>query len=115
MDKLYYTKPLAQTMTTSNTLTTMFTATLKTQLRTLFVCNQDTVTRQVRFAIVPKWEADNPKHYIYYNLQIRAWDTFLSDLDLGIEIGDQVRVYADTNLLSVNVYGSEFNYNWQTL
>ena len=54
MDKLYYTKPLAQTMTTSNTLTTMFTATLKTQLRTLFVCNQDTVTRQVRFAIVPK-------------------------------------------------------------
>lgn len=48
-----------------------------------------------------------PKDYFYYNLPILANDTFANDMQLTLNAGDVIRVYASTANLTFTLLGAK--------
>jgi hypothetical protein len=98
---------LAQSKPTATVLTTIFTATTRTYLNRLFVANISNSVSSFRVAVRPLGVAIADTHYIYYDIPIAGRDTFLVDLDLGLEDTDEISVYSDSNSLVFNIFGIE--------
>ena len=47
------------------------------------------------------------KDYIYYDLTIPAYDTFIATIGISLATTDKVRVYASTANVSFNLFGQE--------
>jgi len=106
---MQYTSCLAQDVTQNGVLKTIYTvpASKKSHISRVFFCNTDVAQKLISVSIARKWAADSISQYIYYNLAIPSNDTFLSSVDIWLEAWDEIRVNANTSLISVNVFGKD--------
>lgn len=73
---------------------------------TVFICNRDSVDTTFRLAIAPAGAANDNKHYLYYDVPLRANDT-LELQDFPLQSGDVLRAYAAGASVSINVTPTE--------
>jgi hypothetical protein len=74
------------------------------QLKSLIVCNRAASAATFRMRLAKANEAVATKQYIYYDLPIVPSDSFTLALDIGIEPGDKLVVYASNANLSFNLF-----------
>lgn len=100
------TKVLGQANPSATTLTDLYTVPAgKKVTAALFLCNRSTVTTY-RVAIAPAGAADDPKHYIAYDVTIGD-NQPASFGPLALAPSDVVRVYATLATLSFTLTGIE--------
>lgn len=92
---------------TTDTLLYAVPALTETITSSLIVCNRNNATVTFRIAVVQGGGIITSKDYIYYNLKIAAFDTFIATVGLTLSAGDEVYAYADLNKLAISLYGSE--------
>lgn len=51
--------------------------------------------------------ATTPKDYVYNNVTIVQYDTYIANIGITLEAGDVIRVYTPVNFLSFNIFGTE--------
>lgn len=104
-------KILGQVAPTATVLTTVYPVPASTQaiISTLLVCNRGATEAVFRISFAPGGEADDPKHYGYYNILIPAAETFAATIGITLNETDEVRCYASTSNLSVQVFGIEIS------
>jgi hypothetical protein len=73
-------------------------------------CNRGASAATFRVSISVGGGATANKDYIYYDLTIAAYDSFLLDSLLGLNLSatDVVRVYASSADMSFNLSGEEY-------
>ena len=76
-------------------------------LQSLVVCNRAAASATFRMTIQPTNEALDNKHYLFYDLPIVPNDSFTSSLDIGVQPGDVIKVYASTANLTFTVFGDD--------
>lgn len=105
-------KMLGQAAPSATTETTLYTVPAGKTARAglLMACNRGAASATFRVSISVGGGATANKDYIYYDLTIAAYDSFLLDSLLGLNLSatDVVRVYASTGDLSFNLNGEEF-------
>lgn len=102
-------KVLGQVVPSATTLTTLYTvpSSTSTAISSLVICNQNNSQITFRISIAVAGAADNAKQYLYYNLPLLAYDTFVATIGQSLSAADVVRVYSDTANVSFNVTGVE--------
>lgn len=73
---------------------------------TVFICNRGDADTTFRLALAPNGDADDPKHYLYYDCPLLAHDT-LELQDFPLQSGDVLRAYAGSANVSINVTPTE--------
>lgn len=105
-------KMLGQVAPNATTETTLYTVPAGKTARAglLMACNRGAAAATFRVSISVGGGATANKDYIYYDLTIAAYDSFLLDSLLGLNLSatDVVRVYASTADMSFNLSGEEF-------
>ena len=101
-------KILGQVAPAAASLTGLYTVPAATEavVSAIVVCNRGTNGAAFRVAVAPAGEADNPKHYNYFDCPIAPGETF-GCLPVTLSATDVIRVQADTANLSFTAYGSE--------
>ena len=99
---------IAQSAPAATTATTILDGSQQQtiHLRSLVVCNRDATSATFRIWLKLRNEADANKQYLYYAIPIVPNDTFSLALDIGVQPGDVLKVYASTANLSFNLFGS---------
>lgn len=102
-------KVLGQVNPAATTLTTLYTVPSATQAvgSTISICNQGSLTTNVRVAVRPAGATIDPKHYIVYDAAVSATDSLFLTIGISLATTDVVSVYAGTANVSFNLYGSE--------
>ena len=102
-------KVLAQLVPSATTLTTLYTvpASTSTVVSSLIICNQNATQVLFRISIAVAGAADNAKQYIYYDLPLLAYDTFVATIGISLATTDLIRVYSDTANVSFTATGVE--------
>lgn len=102
-------KVLGQSAPSATTDTTLYTVPAATQavVSTIVVANRSTSAVTYRIAVRPAGASISNLHYLAYDVSVLGGDS--TTLTLGITLGatDVITVYASTNTLSFNVFGSE--------
>ncbi len=75
----------------------------------IVICNRSSTAATYRIAIAPNGEADNPKHYLYWDKNLNGNDSKQDQVEISLTEGDEVRVYASSANLSFNLFGREIN------
>lgn len=75
----------------------------------LIVCNRGSVQGSFRVSIAVGGGVTGNKDYLYYDLLIGSYDTFIATIGVTLAAGDKVRVYASTGNMSFSLYGSEIS------
>lgn len=96
-------KPAATTLTDAYTVPGATTATVSS----ISVCNQASTSTSFRISVAVAGAGDTSKQYLYYNVPIAGYDTFVATLGITLGAADVVRVYATDANLSFNVFGVE--------
>lgn len=101
-------KILGQVAPAAATLSPLYTVPAATEavVSTIVVCNRGSSGANFRVASAPLGEADNPKHYNYFDCPIAPGETF-GCLPMTLSATDVIRVQADTANVSFIAYGSE--------
>ena len=104
-------KVLAQAIPSATTATTLYTcATANGAVAsTLTICNQGTLATNVRVAVRPAGAALAAEQYIMYDVFVNSTDTLFLTIGLSLANTDVVTVYAGTNTVSFNLFGSEIS------
>lgn len=92
--------------TTATDLYTVPSAT-NTIASTLQVCNQAASGATFRVSVREAGAATNAKQYLAYDTTVPANDAISLTLGITLSATDVVTVYASTNTLSFNLFGSE--------
>lgn len=71
------------------------------------VTNRGAAVATFRVAVVQGGGVTGPRHYLYYDLMLAANDTFIATIGVTMETADVVRIYASTNTLTFQLFGSE--------
>jgi len=102
-------KILGQSLLTGSILTDVYTVPSATQtiVSTFLVCNRASTSTSFRIAVAPSGAADNPAHYIYYDVQIEGNDTFAATIGVALTATDKIRAYSPGNSGSISVFGVE--------
>jgi len=103
-------KVLGQSAPAAITLTTLYTAPALTSavVSTLVVCNLSvTAARTFRVAVRPAGASITQAHYLYYDVEIPARDTFVTTIGITLATTDVVSVYASSTELTFSLFGSE--------
>jgi hypothetical protein len=102
-------KVLGQSIPAATTNTTLYTVPAATSAvcSTLSICNQGTVTTNVRVAIRPAGATLATNQYIIFDNQVNLNDTLFFTIGLSLATTDVVTVYAGTANVSFNLFGSE--------
>lgn len=102
-------KVLGQVVPSAASLTTLYTVPASTVavVSTIFVSNNSSVGTSFRIAVRPAGAAIDPKHYIYYDVDIAGNDTFATTSGITLATTDVVSVYATLATLSFNIFGQE--------
>lgn len=103
------TKVLAQSTPAVTTLTDIYTvpSSTKTTVTTFTVANRGATATTFRLSVAVAGAADHVKQYIYYDIQIAAYDSFASTIGMTLATTDVVRVYTPSSDLSFNLFGIE--------
>lgn len=102
-------KVLGQVAPAATTLTSLYTvgAGAAAITSTLTICNIGASATTFRIAIRPIGAALASQHYIMYDAAIATNDTMFLTLGLTLAAGDVVSVYAGTEFVVFNLFGSE--------
>lgn len=73
----------------------------------IVVCNRGAAATTFRISVSSGGGATASKDYIYYDLPIEAYDTFVLTGGLSLAASDVVRGYAGTANLSIGIFGNE--------
>jgi hypothetical protein len=76
-------------------------------ISSLSVCNRDFIGTWFRISVSPNGVATDDKHYIYYDLPIPGFETFIATVGITLDAADVVRVYAKIGSLSFSLFGTE--------
>lgn len=101
-------KVLGQTVSTANTLTTLYTVPANTQVVTssITICNLGSSTN-VRLAVRPANASITNSHYVIFDNVVNAQDTMFLTVGMTANATDVFSVYAGTANVTFNIYGTE--------
>ena len=71
------------------------------------ITNRGSTIATFRVAVVQGGGVTGPRHYLYYDLPLAGYDTFIATIGVTMETTDVVRVYASTGDLTFQLFGSE--------
>lgn len=102
-------KVLGQTVPSAASLTTLYTVPSSTSavVSSIVVSNNSATATSFRIAIRPAGASIDPKHYIYYDVEISGNDTFIATIGVSLATTDVVSVYATLATLAFNAFGVE--------
>ena len=102
-------KVLGQSNPSAITLTTLYTVPALTDAvaSTIIICNRSATATSFRVAIRPAGASISNEHYIYYDVAIGGYDTFIATVGITLATTDVVSVYANDATLSFNLFGQE--------
>ena len=102
-------KVLGQVAPAATTDTTLYTvpASTSTVASSLVVANRGVVGGFFRVAVRPAGAALAPQHYLYYDVEIPANDTFIATIGLTLAAADVVTVRSTVATVSFNLFGEE--------
>lgn len=104
-------KVLGQSAPSATTLTDIYTVPALSQavISTITICNRDAAVSTFRVSVAPAGAADDNAHYLYYDLEISANNTFASTIGMTLNTTDVVRVYSSSANLSFSLFGTEIS------
>jgi len=102
-------KVLGQSAPSATTDTDVYTvpSATSTVVSTITVCNRSASAVTYRIAVRPAGAAIANQHYIAYEIALAANDTTALTLGVSLATTDVVTVYASTDNLTFNIFGSE--------
>jgi len=102
-------KILGQSNPVANTMTSLYVVPANTSVvaSTLNICNLANTPGNFRLAVQPANALLATKHYIAYDTVIPALDTISLTIGMSLATTDVVSVYAQSNVMSFNLFGSE--------
>lgn len=100
-------KVLGQVNPLGSTLTDAYTAPAAAAVSSVVVCNQATYTIKFRISVAVAGAADDPKQYLYYDVEVDANDTFVAVIGVTLATTGVIRVYANSGQVSFNIFGVE--------
>ena len=102
-------KILGQSAPSATTETDLYTvpSSTSTVASSLIICNRGASTATIRISVSVAGASTSNKDYIYYDLTIPAYDTFIATIGISLATTDKVRVYASTANVSFNLFGEE--------
>lgn len=102
-------KVLGQSNPAARTLTDLYTVpgAASVVVSSIVICNQSTADAKARVSVAVAGAADEPKQYLYYDLDVPGNETFIATIGITLAATDVVRVYSDTDYLSFNLFGLE--------
>jgi len=71
------------------------------------ITNRGSTVATFRVAVVQGGGVTGPRHYLYYDLPIAGYDTFIATIGVTMETTDVVRAYASSANLTFQLFGSE--------
>jgi hypothetical protein len=100
---------LGQVAPSATTLTTLYTGPASTQTvcSSLVVCNRGAAAGTFRVAIRVGGAGISNEDYLYYDLTLAAYDTFVATIGITLAATDVVSVYASSGDFSFNLFGSK--------
>jgi hypothetical protein len=102
-------KILGQSNPLAATLTTLYMVGAATSAvgSSITICNRSATATSFRVALRPAGAAISNEHYIYYDVSIGGYDTFIATIGITLATTDVVSVYATLATLSFNLFGQE--------
>jgi hypothetical protein len=102
-------KIIGQSNPSAATLTDAYTVPASTSaiLSTITVANRSATATAFRITVAPAGAADDPKHYLAYDIPIAGNDSNTLTLGITLATTDKVRVYATLATLAFNLFGLE--------
>lgn len=102
-------KVLGQTQPVAATLTALYTVPAVTQTigSSLVICNTGGADTTVRVSVAVAAAADALSQYQYYDLPVRAKDTFTATVGLTLGAADVVRCWSGNGLVAFSLFGEE--------
>ncbi len=102
-------KILGQQSPSASVETDLYTVPAATQavVSSLVICNRSGSSTTFRVSVSAGGGATVNKDYLYFDIAIPAYETFIATVGLSLGTGDKVRVLAASADLSFNLFGSE--------
>jgi hypothetical protein len=102
-------KVLGQAALAATTLTDVYTVPVGKQavVSTIVVANRSVSATTFNVSVAVAGAADNPKQYLYYNIDTPGKETFCTTIGVTLNAGDVVRAYSPSANLSVSLFGVE--------
>jgi hypothetical protein len=102
-------KPLAQNAPGAGVLWDLYTvpASRTAVVSSLVVCNTSANPTTWRCALAIGGAADALQQYLYYEMDIPAYDTFIATIGITLSAGDIIRVRSVSGTVSFNLSGVE--------
>jgi hypothetical protein len=82
-------------------------AATQTVASSVTITNRGSTVATFRVAVVQGGGVTGPRHYLYYELPLAGYDTFIATIGVTMETSDVVRVYASSANLTFQLFGSE--------
>jgi len=100
-------KVLGQLDIPATTLSTLYTVPAATSatVSSLVIANRTSSSKTFRASVAVAGAADDPKQYLFYDVQLGKNESFSATLGLTLGAADVVRVYASGAGLSANLFG----------
>lgn len=103
-------KILGQKASSANTEYILYTVpTTYAVASSITVCNRGSTATTFRIALNVTGATTTTKDYLYYEVPIGPYDTFIATVGLTLSQGDTVKVYSTSNNLSFQLFGSEIS------
>jgi hypothetical protein len=102
-------KILGQAAPAATTETDLYTVpgATTTVVSSVVVCNRGSSATTFRISVADGGGATANKDYLYYDVAIPAFDTFIATIGATLEATDKIKVYAGNANLSFNAFGIE--------
>lgn len=102
-------KILGQSKPAAATLTDLYVvpAATMTVVSTIVVANQSATPTKFRISVAVAGAADTAAQYLYYDVPIQGFQTFVLTLGITLATTDKIRVYNTLATLSFNAFGDE--------
>jgi hypothetical protein len=101
---------LGQSNPAAAVLTDLYTVTgvgKTAAISSIVVCNTGSATASFRISVAKAGATDTLAQYLYYNLPISGYNTFIATIGISLAATDVVRIYASNIYLTFNVFGVE--------
>jgi len=82
-------------------------AATQTVASSVTITNRGSTVATFRVAVVQGGGVTGPRHYLYYELPLAGYDTFIATIGVTMDTNDVVRAYASSADLTFQLFGSE--------
>ncbi len=104
-------KILGQVSPSATTETDLYTvpSTKSTVCSSIVICNRGGSQTTFRVSISQAGASTSNKDYIYYDVALAGYDTFIATIGITLATTDKIRVYSGNSSLSFQAFGSEIS------